>query len=108
MWGDGRPPAPRLSATVHFYIVLGEEVRDSYGSTYFEEEMDDRREKLKNNFWFRCICEACKKRWPCREDLPCNMFEVNHSFFDVPFGQNDLDFCNSLVVFQQLNCQLNT
>jgi len=71
-------------------IKIGEEVRDSYGSTYFEEEMEDRREKLKNNFWFRCICEACKKRWPCREDLPCNMFEVRECQLKVARKETDV------------------
>ena len=57
-------------------IQAGEEVTDSYGSTFSEQEMDQRREKLAGDFWFKCLCFACKKRWPCREDLPCNMFEV--------------------------------
>ena len=55
---------------------LGDEVRDSYGSMFSEEEQEERREKLWKNFWFKCMCKACRKRWPTREDLPCNMFEV--------------------------------
>ena len=61
-------------------INKGVEVRDSYGGTFYEEEKDDRRQKLMKDFWFKCMCEACRKRWPCREDLPCNMFEVHSSF----------------------------
>ena len=58
------------------HIKEGEEVKDSYGSTFSEQELDTRREKLMSDFWFKCLCFACRKRWPCREDLPCNMFEV--------------------------------
>ena len=61
-------------------INKGVEVRDSYGGTFYEEEKDDRRQKLMKDFWFKCMCEACRKRWPCREDLPCNMFEVHSSY----------------------------
>ena len=57
-------------------INKGVEVRDSYGSPFYETEKDDRRQKLMKDFWFKCMCEACRKRWPCRDDLPCNMFEV--------------------------------
>lgn len=52
------------------------QVRDSYGSTFSEEELADRRDKLHKNFWFKCLCPACRARWPCRDDLPCTMFEV--------------------------------
>ena len=63
-------------AAASTHIKEGEEVKDSYGSTFSEQELDTRREKLMSDFWFKCLCFACRKRWPCREDLPCNMFEV--------------------------------
>ena len=74
-----------------FYMIFyisGDEVRDSYGSMFSEEEQDERREKLLKNFWFKCLCKACRKRWPTREDLPCNMFEVesgSEKLLRVPF-----------------------
>ena len=57
-------------------IKEGEEVTDSYGSTFTEEEWEDRRAKLRKDFWFSCLCLACRKKWPCRDDLPANMFEA--------------------------------
>ena len=41
-------------------IKEGEEVTDSYGSTFSEEEWEDRRTKLRQDFWFRCPCFACR------------------------------------------------
>ena len=70
-----------------FFPISGDEVRDSYGSTFSEEEQDERRDKLWKNFWFKCMCKACRKRWPTREDLPCNMFEVK-KLFVVLFASN--------------------
>lgn len=70
-------------------ISKGEEVRDSYGSTFHEEELEDRREKLLKNFWFKCLCKACRKRWPTREDLPCNMFEVRECQLRVSRAETD-------------------
>ena len=66
-------------------IKEGEEVTDSYGSTFSEEEWEDRRAKLRKDFWFSCLCFACKKKWPCRDDLPCNMFEAEFSSLDLGF-----------------------
>ena len=60
-------------------FLSGDEVRDSYGSMFSEEEQEERRDKLQKNFWFKCMCKACRKRWPTREDLPCNMFEVEEA-----------------------------
>ena len=57
-------------------VMVMVQVRDSYGSTFSEEELADRRDKLHKNFWFKCLCPACRTRWPCRDDLPCTMFEV--------------------------------
>ena len=67
-----------LGHNIYFtrFYISGDEVRDSYGSMFCEEEQEERREKLLKNFWFKCLCMACRKRWPTREDLPCNMFEV--------------------------------
>ena len=42
-------------------IKEGEEVTDSYGSTFTEEEWEDRRAKLKQDFWFSCLCLACRE-----------------------------------------------
>ena len=64
-------------------LKAGEEVTDSYGSTFSEEDWDDRRAKLKKDFWFSCLCLACRKKWPCRDDLPCNMFEARFCSTDL-------------------------
>ena len=54
-----------------------------------DEEKDDRREKLMNDYWFRCVCLACKKRWPCQEDLPANLFEIREIQLKIPRGDTD-------------------
>ena len=30
---------------------------------------------------------SCRKKWPCREDLPCNMFEVREIQLRLPRDQ---------------------
>ena len=70
-------------------IQEGEEVTDSYGNCFMDEEKDERREKLRKSYWFRCFCFACKKRWPCQADLPANLFEVREIQLKIPRGQTD-------------------
>ena len=70
-------------------VKEGDEVTDSYGNCFMDEEMDERREKIKKNYWFRCLCLACKKKWPCQADLAANMFEVREIQLKVPRGETD-------------------
>ena len=70
-------------------IQEGEEVTDSYGNCFMDEEKDDRREKLMKSYWFRCFCLACKKRWPCQADLAANLFEVREVQLKIPRAQTD-------------------
>ena len=63
---------------------------DSYGNCFMDEEKDERREKLMKSYWFRCLCLACKKRWPCQADLAANLFEVREVQLKIPRVQTDM------------------
>ena len=47
-------------------IKAGEEVSDCYGSTFMEEEREERRSRLWDSYWFKCGCLPCKKKWPTK------------------------------------------
>ena len=74
----------------------GLELTDSYGPTFMEEERDDRRKRLFEDYRFPCRCLACVKRWPCTPDLAATIFEVPTSPLPV----------TSCVCFQVRECQL--
>ena len=57
-------------------MAKGQELTDSYGPTFMEEERDDRRKRLFEDYRFPCRCLACLKNWPCTPDLAATIFEV--------------------------------
>ena len=83
-----------VAAACH-QVGKGLELTDSYGPTFMEEERDDRRKRLFEDYRFPCRCLACVKRWPCTPDLAATIFEVPTS-----------PLFNSCVCFQVRECQL--
>ena len=68
-----------MAAACH-QVVKGQELMDSYGPTFMEEERDDRRKRLFEDYRFPCRCLACIKKWPCTPDLAATIFEVPEFF----------------------------
>ena len=64
-----------VAAACH-QVTKGQELTDSYGPTFMEEERDDRRKRLFEDYRFPCRCLACFKKWPCTPDLAATIFEV--------------------------------
>ena len=64
-----------VAAACH-QVAKGQELMDSYGPTFMEEERDDRRKRLFEDYRFPCRCLACFKKWPCTPDLAATIFEV--------------------------------
>ena len=64
-----------MAAACH-QVAKGQELTDSYGPTFMEEERDDRRKRLFEDYRFPCRCLACIKKWPCTPDLAATIFEV--------------------------------
>ena len=83
-----------VAAACH-QVGKGLELTDSYGPTFMEEERDDRRKRLFEDYRFPCRCLACVKRWPCTPDLAATIFEVPTS-----------PLLTSCVCFQVRECQL--
>ena len=67
-----------VAAACH-QVAKGQELMDSYGPTFMEEERDDRRKRLFEDYRFPCRCLACFKKWPCTPDLAATIFEVPKS-----------------------------
>ena len=73
-----------MAAACH-QVSKGQELTDSYGPTFMEEERDDRRKRLFEDYRFPCRCLACIKKWPCTPDLAATIFEVQKSFLSRIF-----------------------
>lgn len=55
-------------------IKKGDEILDNYGVIYAVNELDQRKAKLLEQYFFDCNCMACTKRWPLYDKL---LFELN-------------------------------
>ena len=54
----------------------GQEVFDNYGVVYAVNPAEERSEKLVNQYFFSCRCQACNLSWPLFEKIPNNLREV--------------------------------
>jgi SET and MYND domain-containing protein 4 len=51
-------------------IKKDEEIYDNYGVVYAVNSVEERREKLIDQYFFHCICEPCVKDWPRYAKIP--------------------------------------
>ena len=51
-------------------IKKDEEIYDNYGVVYAVNTVEERREKLIDQYFFHCICEPCEKDWPRYAKIP--------------------------------------
>ena len=55
-----------------FFFLLpktGEELTIDYGYVYYLTEKQQRQLSLKSQYFFECICVACRNNWPLRSKL---------------------------------------
>lgn len=50
-------------------IKKGEEIYDNYGVLYAVNELKERRQKLKEQYFFECNCLPCRNDWPLYEKI---------------------------------------
>lgn len=50
-------------------LFTGEEVSENYGPVFTMKTLDDRQKSLMARYKFRCICEACRGKWPMLSQL---------------------------------------
>ena len=55
-------------------IQAGEEISENYGPIFTEMEENERKRKLRLQYWFDCNCEACRNHWPLFNDIDPNIF----------------------------------
>lgn len=51
------------------WIRKDEQILDTYGPHFLMEARDERRAKLRTQYFFECMCEACAGRWPLATEL---------------------------------------
>ncbi len=52
------------------FIPKGGEIIDNYGALYPVSLIKDRQSMLSEQYYFDCLCEACKNKWLLYPDLP--------------------------------------
>lgn len=83
-------------------IRRGEEILDNYGYHYATLSMDERRSKLRHQYFFDCACRACTQQWPLYHDIT----RLRESHFEHrPALRNLVDALQAdLESFMQLTC----
>ena len=50
-------------------IRAGTEICDNYGPIFAEMPINERKRKLRMQYWFDCNCEPCRDNWPLLVDI---------------------------------------
>lgn len=50
-------------------IRAGEEISENYGPIFTTTPENERKRRLRVQYWFDCNCEACSGHWPLLEQL---------------------------------------
>ena len=79
-------------------IRQGEEILDNYGYHYATLSMDERRSKLRQQYFFDCACSACTHQWPLYHDISRLSESQKKRLPGVDALQSDLES------FMQLTC----
>ena len=58
-----------IVVTVIRPIGPGEEIVDNYGYHYATHPVEERRTKLRQQYFFDCVCPACTHQWPLYRDI---------------------------------------
>ncbi len=51
------------------FPFAGEELTIDYGYVYYLTEKQQRQLSLKSQYFFECVCVACRNNWPLRSKL---------------------------------------
>ncbi|XP_012257200.2 SET and MYND domain-containing protein 4 [Athalia rosae] len=56
---------------VHALMMIrpGEEVSENYGPIFTVTPQNERKRKLRLQYWFDCSCKACEGNWPLLEEI---------------------------------------
>ncbi|XP_014485617.1 PREDICTED: SET and MYND domain-containing protein 4-like [Dinoponera quadriceps] len=55
-------------------ISAGEEISENYGPIFTTTPENERKRRLRVQYWFDCNCEACTGHWPLLEELDPTIF----------------------------------
>ena len=58
-------------------IKKDEEIFDNYGVVYAVNSVEERRDKLIEQYFFHCICEPCVRDWPRYAKIPSDLSLAN-------------------------------
>lgn len=50
-------------------IQSGGVIAENYGPLYSQNAVGERKEKLKDLYWFDCNCLPCSEKWPLYEHM---------------------------------------
>ena len=59
----------RMVVVASQVIRRGQEVTDNYGMHFLNTPRAERRQWLKDSYWFPCSCSACEGDWPVRDRM---------------------------------------
>ncbi|KAH0820334.1 hypothetical protein GEV33_002458 [Tenebrio molitor] len=94
-------------------ITAGDIIYENYGPMYTTMEVNERRSKLQERYWFECYCTPCQDDWPLFENMDPDQIKLGCQTDNCPFEftlyKNDFcpylqcDYCNSVTkVFPSL------
>lgn len=85
-------------------IPKGQNVAENYGPIFTVMNREERRAKLKLQYWFECQCTACREDWPSYERMENNVFRFRCN------AKNDagqkINNCNNVIAVPDNTKQL--
>lgn len=74
-------------------IKKGEEIFDNYGVLYAVNELKERQEKLREQYFFECKCVPCSKDWPLYDKIESKLETLSIFCSECKKINEDIDEC---------------